>query len=123
MESSTIKPQIEFENLVNNNLIYGKISKMSFEQYKEFVFYFFTEVDKFKKKGLRKDDVKDHVMKNYSDVMSTFDDDDILFERRFEVFNEELIEFCSSPFFWSTNLETYFKKWNRRFDIDWYKNV
>lgn len=123
MEDSTSKSQIEFENLVIDNLTYKRISIMSFEEYKEFVLYFFTEVDQLKQKKLRKENIENFIKKHYSDTMSNFDDNDDLFERRFEVFNEELLEFCSSPFFWNTSLETYLKKWDAYFNNDWFKKV
>ena len=118
-----IQSRIAFERLVEDALTYSVISKMTFEEYKDFLFYFFTEVYKLKENGLRKEDVEPIISQNYSDVLSTSDDEDIMFVRRFEVFNEELLEFCSSPFFWKTSLETYLKKWDRLFDIDWFKEV
>ena len=120
MDNSTFKPKIEFENLVKENLNYYKISKMSFEEYKDFLFFFFYEVDKLRMEGLKKNDVEKIISKNYSDVISNFNNNDFMFERRFEIFNEELIEFGSSPFFWQTDIKKYMEKWKKLLYIGWF---
>lgn len=56
--------------------------------------------------------------------MSTADEKDVLFERRFSGITEELTSFCADPMFWYTDdFEFFIKKWQKSFEGDWYKIV
>ncbi|WP_254050320.1 hypothetical protein [Myroides sp. N17-2] len=109
--------------LIGSKLTYSVMSKLTFEEYMSFVYAFFSELNTMRNKGLKKEDVDSIIKKQYSDVISVFDDNDVMFERRFEVFNEELTEFCSSPLFWNTDFTEYMKKWQFAFQHKWFKQV
>jgi hypothetical protein len=123
MESSTIKSKIAFKKLIEENLTYSMISNLTFEEYKKFVFSFFTEMNRIRSEGIKKEDVDSFLNKHYSNVMVSSDDDDVMFERRFTTIMEELTEFCSSPHFWRTDFDIYMEKWNKFFLISWFKEI
>jgi len=121
MGDSTIEQKLNFENFIFENLNYTVVSKLTFNEYKSYVYLFFSKLNEFKLKGLQKNDVESFVKNHYSNVMSMADENDIIFERRFTSITEELIEFCSDPFFWNTDLHVYMKKWDKLFDSKWFK--
>ncbi|UUC46721.1 hypothetical protein [Flavobacterium cerinum] len=123
MENSAFKSKIEFEKYLEDNFNYHTVSKMNFDDYRIFVIELFSRLYELKKNGLEKEHIYDFVNKYYSNVMENADDSDIMFERRFSAVIEELSEFCSSPFFWDSDLDVYFKKWDKLFQIDWFKNI
>lgn len=87
----TFKSKIEFELFLKENLNYETISVMDFDEYKSFVYNLFNDLDK--------DEIKDFVNKQYSTVMQSANDSDILFVRIFLLITEEIVEFCPNPFF------------------------
>jgi len=124
MENRTIKSKLELEVYLTNNLNYSIISKMDFNEFKEFVLLLFREMNKLKKDGLEREDVFDFIQNLYNNQMSIVDETDILFERRFSGITEELISFCADPIFWYTDdFEIYIKKWEGAFEGDWYKVI
>lgn len=123
MEKSTESLRIEFEVFIKENLTYESLSKMSFDQYSFFVFNLFKKIDNLKRQGIEKDLAIEFINKHFSFVMESADDTDILFERRFSAITEEITEFCSNPFFWETDFVLYMQKWEKLFQIDWFKKV
>ena len=123
MNIHLFKVVVEFKVLLLQKLSYSEMSNMNFDEYKVFVFYFFREVDSLRRNGLLKEHIYSFVNEYYGEVISNVDEDDIMFQRRFEVFIEELMEFCSFPFFWETEIEIYLKKWERVFESNWFKEL
>ncbi|MVO10870.1 hypothetical protein GOQ30_16990 [Flavobacterium sp. TP390] len=113
MENSTIQSAIDFQNFITNNLTYPVISKMSFIDYKKFVFKLFEDLNYLRNQGLKRDDISNFVNTHYSRITEFSDDADILFERRFSGITEELIGFCSDPIFWYSDFSIYKRKWER----------
>lgn len=123
MENKISKSKAEFESFITENLNYPTISKMAFEEYKDFIYLVFTKLNRWRENGLNREDIDSFVNKHYSNVMDFCDIDDVMFERRFSGVTEELVEFCSDPMFWGTEFDLYMKKWERMFKGDWYKYV
>ena len=123
MANNTIQSTIDFQNFITNNLTYPVISKMSFSDYKNFVYNLFTSLNRLRNQGLKRDDINNFVNTHYSKITEFSDDNDILFERRFSGITEELIGFCSDPIFWQTDFDIYKKKWERRFENSWYEKI
>jgi hypothetical protein len=123
MEYSKIKSVIDFKKYLIDNLNYLVISTMDFNEYKDFVYKLFSKLDELRNSGMQKKDIEDFIQNHYASVISNVDDNDILFERRFSSITEELLEFCSDPFFWNSDFDLYMKKWARGFEVSWFKNI
>lgn len=123
MENNTIKPLVDFKELVESHLTYYIVSKLTYEEYKSFVFSFFTELNRIRNEGVKKEEVDTFLNKHYSNFMVSSDDNDVMFERKFTAIMEELTEFCSSPHFWKTDFTIYMQKWGRLFLISWFKQI
>ncbi|MGV7108068.1 hypothetical protein [Flavobacterium sp. U410] len=123
MEYSAFESKLDLEQYIIKNFNYDVISKMTFDDYKKKVYHFFTELNKLKENGLKKGDIEDFLSNHYSSVIDVSDDDDILFERRFTIIIEELVEFCPAPFFWDIEFSDYKKKLDIYFESYWLKQV
>jgi hypothetical protein len=121
MAYSSIKSKLELECFLKEKLSYYNLSKMTFEEYVKFVNSLFYTLNVIRKNGIQREDLFDFVQNLYSDVMSDFDDSDVLFERRFSIIVEELIAFTSDPIFWYSDFDVYMKKWDELFKVDWLK--
>ncbi|MQP52964.1 MULTISPECIES: hypothetical protein [unclassified Flavobacterium] len=119
-----LNSKIELEVYLTNNLNYSVISRMDFNEFKEFVLKLFKEINELKNEGLKRDDIFDFIQNLYKNEMSMADEKDVLFERRFSGITEELTSFCADPMFWYTDdFEIFIKKWQKSFEYDWYKIV
>jgi len=123
MDNYIIKSKLDFENFIVENLNYAVISNMTFDAYKKFVYFSFFKLNELKLNGLEMTDIESFVKNHYSNVTSLSDDADVLFERRFSSITEELIGFCPDPIFWSTDFDLYIKKWDKLFEVDWFRKV
>lgn len=117
------KSKKEFESFIEENLNYSIISNLTFEEYKNLVFDIFTRLNELKNLNINKDDIKEIINRHFSKVMMSDNDSDIMFERRFSGITEEIVEFCSAPFFWETDFNLYKRKWDKYFESDWFKKI
>lgn len=113
--------RLEFEKYLTGNLNYSTFSKMTFDQYQEFIINLFTRLNELRNSGMLRREIEDLINQIYRKE-SDFFDNDVLFERRFTSLTEEILEFCPDPFFWSTDFDIYMKKWEKAFKIDWFKD-
>ena len=98
-------------------LSYNNLKCMNTEQFKTFGINLFKWLDGLKTSGLRKIDLEQCINELYY-VQSSYFEEDPLFEERIYVVTNEIISFCSSPFFWDINLEEFLQKWEVFFDYN-----
>lgn len=102
----------EIKSILKNQLNFILIRELSKNDYRNFIYKFFSMLNEYKNFGLKKDDLYDFLLIYIKEESKNYSEDDI-FEKRFVPLTEELICFCPSPFFWDIPLEEYMKKWER----------
>jgi hypothetical protein len=112
-----IKPITEFETFILENVNYERISKMTFDEYKGFVYDIFSKLNVWRNNGLKREDVMSFVNEHYYNTLSSGAEQDVLFVRRFESVIEEI--YGGHHNFWSTTFGIYMEKWEKEFVIDW----
>ncbi len=123
MDNFSIKSKFDLEVFLIHNLNYSVISKMNFNDYKNFVVKLFNVLNELKKEGLKREDIYDFIQNLYFNEMTKENEANILFERRFSAITEELNAFCADPMFWYSDFDSFMRKREKAFDIDWYKKV
>lgn len=118
-----LKLKATFELFLEKNLNYSIMSKMTFEEYKSFVFVVFDRLNELRNLDIIREDITPFIQAFYYNESFNIDDSDILFERRFSAIVEEIEEFCPNPHFWETDYKVYLKKWDRWFHQDWLKKI
>ena len=88
------------------------IRELSKIDYRKFIYEFFSMLNEYKNFVLKMVDIEDVVNNIFTDQSKYFDGN-VVNEDKLGFITEELICFCSSPFFWDIALEEYMKKWER----------
>lgn len=102
----------EIKSILKNKLNFILIRELSKNDYRTFIYEFFSMLNEYKNFGLKMIDIEDFVNDVFTDQSKYFDGN-IINEDKLGFITEELICFCPSPFFWDIPLEEYMKKWER----------
>lgn len=98
-------------------LSYENLKLMNREQFKTFGINLFKWLDELRKNGLIKNDLEQCINEIYY-IQSDYFNEDSLFEERMYVVTNEIISFCSFPFFWDISLKDYLQKWEKIFEYN-----
>ena len=102
----------EIKSILKNQLNFILIRELSKNDYRNFIYEFFSMLNEYKNFCLKMIDIKDVVNDIFTDQSKYFDGN-IINEDKLGFITEELKCFCPSPFFWDIPLEEYMKKWER----------
>ncbi len=98
-------------------LSYNNLKRMNREQFKTFGINLFKWLDDLRIIGLKKNDLEQCINELYF-IQSSYFEENSLFEERIYVITNEIISFCSSPFFRDISLEEYLQKWEGFFEYN-----
>ena len=101
----------EIKSILKNQLNFILIRELSKIDYRKFIYEFFSILNEYKNFVLKMVDIEDVVNNIFTN--QKYFVGNIINEDKLGFITEELICFCSSPFFWDIALEEYMKKWER----------